>query len=90
MRTTRWGGVGWKVPGRWLSPTSLTVLAMVALAVGRRSLTGWAPLEGMLELSPDGELALDVLQTVLWLTYRGLRKLGLPDLGIGRGCTPEA
>ena len=90
MGTTRCWGAGMRVFGRRLSPTVITVVLMVLLAIGRRALSGWGPLEALLDPTPDGELIGDVVQTALWLAYRGLRRLGLPDMGIGRGCAPEA
>ena len=63
---------------------------MVLLALVRRGLYGWAPMEGLLDPTPNGEFLGDVAQAAVWLAYRGLRKLGLPEIGIGRGCAPDA
>ena len=52
------------------TPTAWVVVAMVAIAVGRRVLAGWPLLEGILNPSPDAALIGDVLQLVAWLAYR--------------------
>jgi hypothetical protein len=90
MSVERGGAVEGTVQERWFSTTAIIVTLMVLLALVRRGLCGWAPMEGLLDPTPNGELLGDVAQAAVWLAYRGLRKLGLPEIGIGRGCAPDA
>jgi hypothetical protein len=90
MSARRGGAAEGRIRERRFSTTAIIVTLMVLLALARRSLSGWAPVEGLLDPTPNGELLGDVAQAALWLAYRGLRKLGLPEIGIGRACAPEA
>ena len=80
MDSTGGGGDGGKGSGGRFTHPVLTVVVMILLALGRRALSGWEPLEAVLDPTPDAQLLGDVVQTALWLAYRGLRKLRLLDL----------
>ncbi len=90
MSARRDGAAEGRTRERRFPTTVIIVTLMMMLALARRGLASWAPVEGLLDPTPNGELLGDVAQVALWLAYRGLRKLGLPEIGIGRACAPEA
>jgi hypothetical protein len=90
MSARRCGEEEGRTRERRFPTTAIIVTLMMMLALAQRGLSGWAPMEGLLDPIPNGEFLGDVAQAALWLAYRGLRRLGLPEIGIGRACAPEA
>ena len=82
--------MGSRGSGRWGLARAIGVTVTVLLAVTHSDLVGWGPVDGLLDLAPGGELLRDVIEAVLWVVSRGLKKSGLLSSGIGRGCVPEA
>ena len=90
MRTMRWGAEAPERRGRPAWIRWAMVLFMVALAAARHGPTGWLPAEGLMERVLSSDLMVDLAQAAIWLAHRGLEKLGLPGVDVGRSCAPEA
>lgn len=90
MRMTRGGGVeGWGL-GRRPSPKAVAIVSTILISLVWNVLSDWTPIAGLQDLAPWRELAGEMLEAGLWLVDLGLVKAGLPAIGVGGACGPDA